>query len=94
MKKNIALGLLSLISMSGAVSAAELNRADAWDIKTAARWAAEEQTVTVGEPAAQGSNYQVDVKVGNRVCRVTVRPNNPSENGPPLRWKADKANCT
>lgn len=37
MKRNIALGLLSIISMIGVVSVAELNRADAWDIKSAVR---------------------------------------------------------
>ncbi len=94
MKKNIALGLLSIISMIGVVSAAELNRADAWDIKSAARWAAVDETVSVGEPVAHGSNYQVDVKVNNRVCHVTVHPYTPSENEPPIRWKAEKAKCT
>ncbi|WP_321959572.1 hypothetical protein [Burkholderia cenocepacia] len=94
MKKNIVLGLLLIISMIGVVSAAELNRADVWDIKSAARWAAVDQAVTVGEPVAHGGNYQVDVKVNNRVCRVMVRPYNPSENGPPIRWKAEKAQCT
>ncbi|WVK06408.1 hypothetical protein AB8807_22240 (plasmid) [Xanthomonas campestris pv. olitorii] len=94
MKKNIALGLLLTVSMIGVVSGAELNRADVWDIKSAAKWAAVDQAVTVGEPIAHGSNYEVDVKVNNRVCRVTVRPYNPSEIEPPIRWKADKAQCT
>ncbi|KMQ80781.1 hypothetical protein BPMI_02606 [Candidatus Burkholderia pumila] len=62
MKKNIALGLLSIISMIGAVSAAELNGADSWEIKNAAKWAAEDQMVTVGERPNNSSKNEPPIR--------------------------------
>jgi hypothetical protein len=88
--KHLAIATL----LASGVAQAQLHPADAYDIKSEARFAVLNKFVKADDPAKKSDGYEVPVVVNGLKCRVLVIPYSPKSNmEPPVRWKASEPVC-